>query len=133
MQLATVDNGDPWICNVYFVIDNDVNIYWTSAKNRQHSKEILNNPKVAITILKDAERKQALQITGRASMVPLEDVGRVNNLYGKKFGDKAERLDEVMSNTLNGRAYWKIKPTAIYFWDEVNFPDHPKQQLDLPQ
>jgi len=129
MQLATISDGSPWICNVYFVIDDDMNIYWTSAKNRQHSKEIMSNPKVAVSIVKDAERKQALQIIGLASIVSLQDLPRVNELYGNKFGDKSERLEEVMENTPDSRAYWMIKPMSISFWDEVNFPKEPKQQL----
>ena len=120
MQLATISDGNPWICNVYFVIDDDLNIYWTSAKGRQHSVEIMANPKVAVSIVKDSERKQALQLTGLATIVQLRDATRVNKLYGEKFGDKPE-----------GRAYWKITPTGIFFWDEVNFPDSPKQQLPL--
>ena len=52
MQLATISDGNPWICNVYFVIDDDLNIYWTSAKGRQHSVEIMANPKVAVSIVK---------------------------------------------------------------------------------
>jgi uncharacterized protein YhbP (UPF0306 family) len=131
MQLATISEGNPWICSVYFAIDDDMNIYWTSAKNRQHSREIMSNPKVAVTVVKDPEHKQALQITGVASIVPPEDITRVNKLYGDKLGHKPERLEEVMANNPEGRAYWMIKPTTIYFWDEVNFPNSPKQQLPL--
>jgi uncharacterized protein YhbP (UPF0306 family) len=121
MQLATISEGNPWICSVYFAIDDDMNIYWTSAKNRQHSREIMSNPKVAVTVVKDPEHKQALQITGVASIVPPEDITRVNKLYGDKLGHKPERLEEVMANNPEGRAYW----------NEVNFPNSPKQQLPL--
>ena len=74
MQLATVGtDGKPWLCNVYFVTDENNNVYWTSARSRQHSKEIHGNPNAAVTIVHDPERKQALQITGQAAEVPLED------------------------------------------------------------
>jgi hypothetical protein len=55
-------------------------------------------------------------------MVPLENVERVNKLYGDKFGDKPERLAEVLENNPEGRAYWMCKPDKIAIWDEVNFP-----------
>lgn len=131
IQIATVSEGQPWLCTVYFVADEQNNLYWTSVKSRRHSKEIIEHSTVAATIVKDAERKQALQITGEASIVAAEDVERINKLYGDKFGDKPERLAEVLANDSDGRAYWLIKPTSIAFWDEVNFPGAPKQEYPL--
>lgn len=131
MQLATISDGLPWICTVYFVTDENNRIYWTSAKSRRHSKEILENPEVAVAIVKDTEKKQALQITGKAAMVPLTDVEQVNALYGSKYGDKPERLAEVQADTPDGRAYWVVEPATISFWDEVNFPKNPKQEYSL--
>ena len=128
MQLATLgEDGNPWLCNVYFVTDENNNIYWTSARMRQHSREIHNNPNVAVTIVHDPENKQALQITGQASEVTLEDAERVDDLYSRKFGQK-DRLTEIKADLPEGRAYWVIKPERIFFWDEVNFPDSPKQE-----
>lgn len=130
MQLATIgDDGAPWLCNVYFVTDEDNNIYWTSARGkRRHSQEITENPKVAVTIVHDDVNKQALQITGQAYEVSLDDAARVDRLYSDKYGDK-DRLVEVMADLPEGRAYWVVKPDEIFFWDEVNFPDAPKQQV----
>jgi uncharacterized protein YhbP (UPF0306 family) len=130
MQLATINNGQPWLCNVYYVADGN-NIYWTSAKNRRHSLEIHKNPKVAATIVHDPDKKQAIQITGEASEVSLDDAERVDKLYGDKYGHKSSRLEEVKADTPASRAYWILKPRTISFWDEVNFPDSPKQELPL--
>jgi uncharacterized protein YhbP (UPF0306 family) len=130
MQLATISDGKPWLCNVYFVTDENNNIYWTSARKRQHSKEILKDPNTAVTIVHDPVNKQALQITGQAFEVPLEDAERVDALYSGKFGHK-DRLSEVKADLPEGRAYWVVKPNSIFFWDEINFPDTPKQQFPL--
>ena len=129
MQLATVGENGPWICTLYFVIDEQNNIYWTSARNRQHSREILSNSKVAATVVHDAVHKRAVQITGEAYEVPLNDVERINKLYADKFGDKPSRLQEVLANTPGGRAYWVLKPQEISLWDEVVFPDAPKIRI----
>ncbi len=128
MQLATVSKKGPWLCNVYYVTDASNNIYWTSAKGRRHSVEILSNPVSACTIVHSEDKKQALQIAGNAYEVPLADVARVNKLYADKFGDKPTRLAEALENTSEGRAYWVLKPNSISFWDEVNFPEAPKQE-----
>ena len=127
MQLATVANGQPWICTVYFVADDNFNLYWMSARERQHSVEIANDSKVAITVVRDAERKQALQITGNAYEVSDEELEHANELYQSKFGSKEYDLAEIKQHKSTGRAYWVFKPTKISLWDEVNFPDDPKQ------
>ena len=81
MQLATIKNGQPWICTVYFASDDDFNLYWTSARSRQHSVEILNDSRVAVTVVRDTERKQALQITGNAYEASDDDLERIHSLY----------------------------------------------------
>ena len=128
LQLATIDNGSPWICTVYFVADDGFNLYWTSDQSRQHSTEILNNPKTAVTVVRDTERKQALQITGNAYKVADDDLERVHNLYQSNFGSKDYNLEDMRQPNPEGRAYWVFQPTKISFWDEVNFLDSPKQQ-----
>ncbi len=128
MQLATIADGQPWLCNVYFVTDEQNNIYWTSARVRRHSKEIIANPRVAATIVHNGEKKQALQITGKAFEISVDEATRVDALYATKFGSK-DRLTEVLANLPEGRAYWVLKPDTISFWDEVNFPDAPKQEF----
>ena len=131
MQLATTAHGQPWLSNVYFVADANNRLYWTSARSRRHSKEIQDDSKVAATIVKSEEHKQALQITGTASEVSRDDIQRVNKLYAEKFGDKPSRLEEILADTPDGRAYYVLEPETIAFWDELNFPTSPKQQVSI--
>ncbi len=131
MQLATVNDGKPWICTVYFVNDEDFCLYWTSGRSRQHSIEILTSSSSAVTIVKDSERKQALQIVGNAYEVEDDDLERVHELYTSKFGPKDYNLEEIKQHAPEGRAYWIFKPSKIFLWDEVNFPDSPKQSFDV--
>lgn len=131
MQLATVSNGQPWVCTVYFVADADFNLYWTSGRSRRHSLEILEDATSAVTVVKDIERKQALQITGQSFEVDNDSLERVHELYQSKFGAKDYNLEEMKQRTTEGRSYWVFKPTELSFWDEVNFPDAPKQRLTL--
>jgi uncharacterized protein YhbP (UPF0306 family) len=131
MQLATIRDGQPWLCTVYFASDDDLSIYWTSARSRRHSLEIVDNPKAAITIVRDTENKRALQITGDAHEIADDDLERVHKLYQSKFGPKDYDLDEMKTHKPEGRAYWVFKPHSISIWDEVAFPDSPKQQLKI--
>jgi uncharacterized protein YhbP (UPF0306 family) len=133
MQLATVKDGQPWLCTVYFVADDDFNLYWTSGRSRQHSLEILSDSKAAVTVVRDAERKQALQMVGNAYEVGGSDLDRVHGLYIDKFEPKDHDLNEMKKRGPEGRAYWVFKPTAISIWDEVNFPDSPKKHFNFEQ
>jgi uncharacterized protein YhbP (UPF0306 family) len=129
MQLATQADGKLWICNVYFASDQDHNIYWTSARNRRHSIEIENNPSVAATIVNDEVKKQAVQISGKAYRIAADESEQAHKIYGGKLGQKESRLEEVRQDTSQSRAYWVLKPEIIELWDEVNFPDSPKQRI----
>ena len=50
MSLGTVDEGGVWVCDVIYIFDDDLNIYWMSKDFRRHSKAILINPGIAGTI-----------------------------------------------------------------------------------
>jgi uncharacterized protein YhbP (UPF0306 family) len=131
MQLATVDGDQPWLCTVHFSSDDSFNLFWVSQNTRQHSKELVAHPKVAATIVKDPERKQALQITGEAHEVTGDDLVKANAIYGKRFGSSPELLAKAQTGGPDAPAYYILKPTLIALWDEVNFPDNPKQEYRL--
>jgi nitroimidazol reductase NimA-like FMN-containing flavoprotein (pyridoxamine 5'-phosphate oxidase superfamily) len=44
-------DGIPWVSPLFFVFDNQINIYWSSAITSQHSQNIYSNSgRVAVTI-----------------------------------------------------------------------------------
>jgi uncharacterized protein YhbP (UPF0306 family) len=51
MSLATSADNKPWVCEVHFAYDDDLNLYWRSKKSRRHSQELLANPNVAGNIV----------------------------------------------------------------------------------
>lgn len=51
MSLATAADGAPWVCEVHFAYDDDLNLYWLSLTSRRHSQEIAQNPNVAGNII----------------------------------------------------------------------------------
>jgi uncharacterized protein YhbP (UPF0306 family) len=131
IQIATQEDGQLWICNVYFASDKDRNIYWTSARHRRHSVEIEKNPAVAAAIVHSEDKKQAVQIAGRAYRIPVDESEAADRIYSDKLGHKDSRLEEVRQDTPESRAYWILRPDVIELWDEVNFPDKPKQRVQL--
>jgi uncharacterized protein YhbP (UPF0306 family) len=49
--ISTIDEaGKPWAAPVWYVFDEDYNIYWWSPTEAQHSRNISANPTVYVTI-----------------------------------------------------------------------------------
>ena len=129
MQLATQSDKGLWVCNVYYAEDEAGKIYWTSGRSRRHSVEIEANSSVAATIVHDEETKRAVQMSGTARRLSIEESQAAHDLYGAKLGQKDERMDEVREDTPSSRAYWVFEPDFIELWDELTFPDKPKQRV----
>jgi nitroimidazol reductase NimA-like FMN-containing flavoprotein (pyridoxamine 5'-phosphate oxidase superfamily) len=68
MTIATTDaSGNPWVSPVFFVPDPEqYDLYWTSWKEARHSKNIRNNPHVAIVVYETQPVPDALYITAEA-------------------------------------------------------------------
>ncbi len=51
LSLATSSDNKPWVCEVHFAYDEQLNLYFRSLKSRRHSQEIAKNPNVAGNII----------------------------------------------------------------------------------
>jgi len=128
MQVATVDDGQPWVCTVYFVADGQQNLYWLSTPARRHSQEIVKNHKVAVTIpVKfDTQPVIGIQAAGVAEMVKDADtVKKVMEVYVKKYGNGKDFYNNFVAGK-NEHTLYKFTPTSYALFDEVNFPDGQK-------
>lgn len=119
MQLATASpDGHPWVCNVWFAADKDMNIYWISSTNRRHSIEIANNPHVAASICLVNQPSEsdygALQIEGIAEQVskPLE-MAKALKLYASRGIFSAKQVREFMADLEYPHRFYRLKPETI--------------------
>lgn len=90
MTIATSNNkGEPWISNVYFVCDDEFNLYWYSSKKTQHSQLINSNPKIAFCIFNStAVGDDVDAVYGKANVEEVEDRSNLLQaltLYAKKM------------------------------------------------
>lgn len=113
MSLGTFDENGPWVADVIYVFDDDLNLYWLSDTSTRHSKALLKNPKVATTITlsnKQGEDNIGLQLEGIAQKVEGEifELAVKHRLKRKKKpptrGEKF--LDE-------GESWYLLKPSKI--------------------
>ncbi len=131
MSLATSASNKPWISEVHFVYDKELNFYFLSKASRRHSKEIDNNPSVACNIVKQHtadERPRGIYFEGTAQI--MDDINAdspVYKLYQERFAVREKLLWEVM-NEPEGHKFYKIKPASFVIFDTVNFPNNSRQE-----
>lgn len=132
MQLATDSNGKPWVCNVWFAADEDMNIYWFSSITTRHSQEISKNSSVAVAIclphIPTENKARGIQLEGIAKQLtdPDDVETAIGHCVGRIFTLKQVR--QFMSNTDEPRRFYRLKPTKIVLIDTVNLPDSPRQE-----
>lgn len=133
LQLATVSGDQPWSCTLYYVADQDMNIYWISKRKTRHSKELEAHSKIAgsIPIKFDDLNVVGLQIEGEAHVVTDKEVIKHGaTLYSEKF----ERGGKWLALFLSGKSpfsLYKITPSSIEVFDRENFPIKEKVRWDI--
>ncbi|QQR51792.1 pyridoxamine 5'-phosphate oxidase family protein [bacterium] len=136
MQLATVSAGKPWICNVWFAADSDMNIYWFSATNRRHSLEIAADPHVAAAIClprgsQDADRG-GLQIEGTGQLLTKpSDIAKATKHYLSRKIFNVSQVKNFMAHLDRPHRFYKLTPDLIVLFDTVHFPENPRQEFRL--
>jgi uncharacterized protein YhbP (UPF0306 family) len=131
MQLATVADGKPWVCNVWFAADDNLNIYWFSSTTRRHSYEVAKDHNVAAAIClpqTPADSPRGIQLEGVAEQLtnPKDIALAMKHYVGKIFTLKQVKL--FMASPGSPHRFYRIKPSSIVLFDAVNFPDQMRQE-----
>jgi uncharacterized protein YhbP (UPF0306 family) len=131
LQVATSVGDRPWACTVYFASDDSLNLYWISKADRRHSQEILKNPHVAGTVVlphTPGDDVRGIQLSGTAGALSDPSQAAVGlQHYAKRFGMGQDRVDAIRGGT-DGHVCYRIKPNLFVLFDEVHFPDNPRQE-----
>ncbi len=131
ISLATCRENHPWICEVHYVYDESLNLYFRSNAQRRHSQEIANNSLVAGNIVQQhavGEKPRGVYFEGVAEL--LEDVDEQHPaylLYCQRFGTSATILEEA--RTEKGHKFYKITVSKFYVFDSRE--SSPSQKYEL--
>ncbi|KKR06268.1 MAG: hypothetical protein UT34_C0001G0308 [candidate division WS6 bacterium GW2011_GWF2_39_15] len=137
MSLATFSDT-PWIANLYYVHDSDLNLYFVSKAWREHSKAIDINPNVAVAIADSHQPiylpQKGIQLHGTAQKIKsIKKLEWMFNMWnklitegqGEKMEDPKKFIDAAVSNV------YKISPKRIKFFNTQLWPKEQFQILDL--
>ena len=124
-QMVVATNGEfPWICTVYYGVDDELNLYFLTSPETIHGKQIGENEKVAVAIADSPQdpssKKKGVQISGRC--VQLESEDEVNGgleLWKKALNVEDEKYSykAMLEGKIKGRVY-KITPVKIKFFNQ---------------
>jgi uncharacterized protein YhbP (UPF0306 family) len=132
LSLATVSNSRPWVCEVHFVYDNSLNLYFRSLKSRRHSQEIANNPSVAGDIVKQheiGEYPHAIYFEGIASILENESERQVIfPHFQERLNANESILDEAKKD--DGHQFYKIVVDKWYAFGKFERSYGQKYELD---
>jgi len=137
MSVATYGET-PWIANLYFVHDTDLNLYFLSKKTREHCVAIDTNPLVAVAIADSHQPLKppqlGIQLNGTAQAVTLLDqVKWMFSMWNKLIApDIAEQLKNPKQFLETGAAQiYRITPKRIKFFNTGLWPKEQCQRLNL--
>jgi len=132
MQIATVTGYKPWICTVYYVEDEDQNLYWLSLPDRRHSLEIASHPNIAVAIPIKADKPViGLQAEGSAAIITDHSrIADVMKLYVERYDSGKYFLNNFIAGK-NEHVLYQFTPTSISLFDEMTFGDG--RRRDWPQ
>lgn len=131
MSLATVSGNKPWVSEVHFVYDDNLNLYWRSLASRRHSKELTTNPSVAGNIVRQhtlEEYPHAIYFEGTAELVDdPEQHEAIFPLFKSRLGANKSILDEARQE--DGHKFYKITVANWYAFGKFGGTSGEKYEL----
>ena len=129
MSLATVNGDKPWVCEVHFCYDDDLNLYFVSKETTRHCQEIANNPNVAGNIVKQhplTEAPNGLYFEGMAKEIATtdEEIEQYCTALGRDQSQLKQQLTEP-----NGRRMYKITVQKWAIFGNIDGNGHAKHEL----
>lgn len=131
MSLATSVQDKPWVCEVHYVFDTELNLYFRSTPVRRHSKEIEINHNVAGNIVKQhtaGQKPRGIYFEGTAELLENVDSNHIAyKLYCERFATDQSILEDA--KTKDGHKFYKITVNKFYVFDALE--SSPSQKYEL--
>lgn len=132
LSLATVKNNTPWVCEVHFAYDENLNLYFRSLKSRRHSQEIAANPKVAGNIIDKyglGDPVVGVYFEGNAGLL---DAGDDQNLAAKCLRERLKIEDDIVAEAANedGHQFYKVTVANWYVFGRFGGASGQKHKLE---
>lgn len=135
MVIASSDEKDVWVANVYFGVDEKPIIYFVSPKNTKHSKMILKNQNIAFSIAwfdtKNHKNRKAVQGLGVCRPAKNEEEIKAGvKLHNQNFPEFKDKITvEWIHNNEWGSKVWVLKPSYMKYWDDEIYGENESKEF----
>lgn len=131
LSLATTSGDNPWVSELHFAYDQDLNLYFRSLSSRRHSQEIANNPKVSGNIIDKfalGEPVVGVYFEGLAEMITDPEAKK---LAADCLASRLSITSDIVAESENpeGHQFYKIKVTDWYVFGRFVETGAAKHQL----
>jgi uncharacterized protein YhbP (UPF0306 family) len=118
MSLGTSKDNKPWVCEVHFAYDDDLNVYFRSLPTRRHSQEIAQNPHVAGNIVRQhalGEMPRGVYFEGTARML---QPGAEQDKAAACIQARLQPPNDIVQDAQNpdGHQFYKIDVETFYIF-----------------
>jgi len=122
MSLGTSKDNKPWVCEVHFVYDDNLNLYFRSKAERRHSQEIAANPSVAGNIVIQHQTGQyplGVYFEGTAEPMDNEaDRQKIEPIFKERLKMDMDILEDA--KLADGHHFYKITVKNWYVFGKLD-------------
>jgi uncharacterized protein YhbP (UPF0306 family) len=135
MSLATSADNRPWVCEVHYAYDDELNLYWRSLTSRRHSQEIAANPHIAGNIVRQfgvGEVPSGVYFEGTARLLEAgPDQQQAYEAITARLGLGPEILEQAADPA--GHQFYRVAVSDWYVFGVFGTPRGEKYHLSWPQ
>lgn len=134
MSLATVNQNKPWVCEVHFANDENLNLYLVSKVTTRHCQEIASNPNVGGTIVRQHsldETPAGVYFEGQVERIESpsqDDIIRYTTALNRDAQELTSQLAEG-----DGKSMYKISVSNWAIFGNFDGKGHAKHELEWGQ
>lgn len=134
MQLATCADNKPWVCNLHYFSDDELNIYWFSEPERRHSLELKENPNVSAVVKVHENTPEEDYVIGITVEGTAEEVTEFDNEVLEGFRIKHNKSDNLIEEVKSGKKsskLYKLTPKNFVLFSNKDFPGDARQEWSV--
>lgn len=135
-SLGTSKDGKPWVCDLHYAFDEDLNLYFRSTTDRRHSQDIAQNPNVAGNMTKQVGLGEPCQgevcFEGMAKQLTAgPELDKAYETLKARLSIGPEKLEEAKD--LKGHQFYKIEVSSWSIFGNYDGQGGKKYTLDWPK
>jgi uncharacterized protein YhbP (UPF0306 family) len=121
MSLGTCADNKPWVCEVHFAYDGELNLYYRSLESRRHSQEIEKNKYVAGNVVKQYAKGEpcdgAVYFEGTAKLLtPGQELDAAHNALSERLGIGDAELQQAQDQAGHQPVLQSHCQCVLFLW-----------------